>query len=48
VYRIVMLLWALWLSFVLLRWARWGWECFSAQGLWRPLWLKKMVKTGSQ
>jgi len=35
VYQILMLLWALWLAFALVRWLRWGWECFSQQGLWR-------------
>ena len=34
-YRGLMLLWALWLAFALLDWLRWGWRCFSAQGLWR-------------
>ncbi|HCU25026.1 MAG TPA: hypothetical protein DF383_08415, partial [Deltaproteobacteria bacterium] len=28
VYRIAMLLWALWLAWALLRWLRWGWKCF--------------------
>ena len=37
VYRVAMLMWALWLSFALVRWLRWGWECFSAQGLWRKI-----------
>ncbi|MBO1520306.1 hypothetical protein [Oceanisphaera pacifica] len=37
VYRLLMLSWALWLAFALLHWLRWGWECFSQQGLWRPL-----------
>lgn len=37
VYRLLMLSWALWLAFALLRWLRWGWDCFSQQGLWRPL-----------
>jgi hypothetical protein len=36
-YRFLMLAWALWLSFALYRWARWGWACYSAGGLWRPL-----------
>ncbi|RKZ73616.1 MAG: hypothetical protein DRR16_32900, partial [Candidatus Parabeggiatoa sp. nov. 3] len=36
IYRIAMLLWALWLSFALLRWLRWGWECFSTHQLWKP------------
>lgn len=34
VYRILMLLWALWLAFSLIKWLRWGWQCFSAGGLW--------------
>ncbi len=36
VYRFAMLAWALWLAFALLRWLRWGFECFSAGGLWKP------------
>ena len=35
VYRGLMLAWALWLAFALLRWLRWGWECFSGGGLWK-------------
>ena len=34
VYRIAMLVWSLWLVFALLRWVKWGWECFSFQQLW--------------
>ena len=34
-YRILMLLWSLWLAFALLRWLRWGWECFSKDGIWQ-------------
>ncbi|HEY7841042.1 MAG TPA: hypothetical protein VIC61_05695, partial [Gammaproteobacteria bacterium] len=36
VYRGLMLAWALWLAFALLKWLRWGWDCFSAGGLWKP------------
>ncbi|MEY3219978.1 MAG: hypothetical protein RIT27_1335 [Pseudomonadota bacterium] len=36
-YRIIVLIWALWLAFALLRWLKWGWECFSATALWKPL-----------
>ena len=36
VYRLLMLGWALWLAFAILRWLRWGWDCFSKDGLWRP------------
>ena len=35
VYRLLMLGWALWLAFAILRWLRWGWSCFSTDGLWR-------------
>jgi hypothetical protein len=37
VYRLAMLAWALWLAQALLRWLRWGWQCFTAGELWRPL-----------
>ena len=47
VYRCIMLLWALWLSFSLMRWLAWGWKSFSAGCTWkRPkikvgnLWIK--------
>ncbi len=35
VYRLLMLAWALWLANSLLNWLRWGWGCFTADGLWR-------------
>ena len=35
--RFLMLAWALWLAFALLRWLRWGWECYSVGGIWRPV-----------
>lgn len=34
-YRLLMLLWALWLAYALLDWLRWGWSCFARDGLWR-------------
>ena len=34
-YRIVMLAWSLWVVFALLGWLKWGWQCFSANGLWK-------------
>ena len=37
VYRIAMLAWALWLTQALLRWLRWGWDCFSRGEAWRPV-----------
>ncbi len=35
VYRIAMLLWALWLAAALVRWMRWAWESFLLDGAWR-------------
>jgi len=37
VYRVLMLLWSLWLAFALLRWLKWGWTAFSTHGLWRTI-----------
>jgi len=34
VYRVLMLLWSLWLAVSLLNWLKWGWACFSSNGLW--------------
>jgi hypothetical protein len=41
VYRIAMLLWALWVSLALLKWLQWGWQCFSTHGLWKQLFCQK-------
>lgn len=35
IYRIFMLLWALWLAFSLVKWLRWGWNCYCEKGYWR-------------
>ncbi|MGR9044587.1 MAG: hypothetical protein ACU83N_04780 [Gammaproteobacteria bacterium] len=35
VYRVLMLAWSLWLAIALLNWLKWGWICFSNQGLWK-------------
>jgi hypothetical protein len=37
VYKLLMLAWALWLAYALLRWLQWGWRCFSEGGYWRKL-----------
>lgn len=34
-YRVLMLLWSLWLVFALLGWLKWGWQSFSEQGIWK-------------
>ena len=42
VYRLLMLAWSLWLAFSLVSWLRWGWRCFSKEGLWKPIkWRRK-------
>lgn len=33
-YRILMLLWALWLAHSLINWMKWGWKQFSTGGIW--------------
>jgi len=35
VYKTLILAWALWLSFALIRWLPWVWRCFSSEGYWR-------------
>jgi len=37
IYRLLMLLWALWLAYSLLAWLRWGWGRFMADGAWRKI-----------
>ena len=34
-YQALILAWALWLSFALLRWLPWAWQCFTVDGLWQ-------------
>ncbi len=41
IYRILMLLWALWLAFSLLKWLSWGWQAFARGGLWRSIEFKQ-------
>ncbi|MBW2734197.1 MAG: hypothetical protein JRH20_17550, partial [Deltaproteobacteria bacterium] len=35
VYRVLMLLWALWLAWSLVGWSRWAWGAFKEGGLWQ-------------
>jgi len=35
VYRLAMLLWALWIASAMLRWLRWGYESLTTGGLWK-------------
>ncbi|MDI1291590.1 MAG: hypothetical protein PSV18_02450 [Methylobacter sp.] len=41
VYRLLMLAWSLWLAVSLLNWLKWGWACFSNNGLWHKSVAKK-------
>jgi hypothetical protein len=34
IYKVLILAWALWLSFALLRWLPWVWQCFAKDGFW--------------
>jgi hypothetical protein len=34
-YRLLMLLWALWLAASVLKWVRWAWDSASSGGLWQ-------------
>ena len=34
-YRVLMLVWALWLAFSVLKWVRWAWACYSAGSYWK-------------
>jgi hypothetical protein len=34
IYKVLILIWALWLSFALLRWLPWVWQCFVKDGFW--------------
>jgi len=44
-YRLLMLVWSLWLAVSLLNWLKWGWECFSTDGLWRKKIIEKETET---
>jgi hypothetical protein len=37
IYQLLMLGWALWLAFSLLKWLRWGWQAFSLPVVWREV-----------
>jgi len=41
IYRVAMLLWALWLAASLVRAVGWGWRAFGEGGLWKPLVLRR-------
>ena len=45
-YRAVMLLWSLWLSTQLIRWASWAWQCWTSGASWMPVPTKPQEKYG--
>ncbi len=44
-YHIFMLVWSLWLATALVKWLRWGWECFAHENLWKKADIKFGRKT---
>jgi hypothetical protein len=46
-YRLLMLLWALWLAASVLKWVKWAWDCFSAGGYWRKALPKTVVSVAA-
>lgn len=36
-WKVLMLLWSLWLAWSLVKWSRWGWKAFSRGRLWLPI-----------
>ncbi|HKK90460.1 MAG TPA: hypothetical protein VJ936_03615, partial [Desulfobacteraceae bacterium] len=48
VYRVLILAWALWIAFALMKWLRWGWECYSSDGLWRKTDMKRFIRFGKK
>ena len=45
VYRLLMLVWSLWLALTLLGWLKWGWHCLGTAGSWRKVSLRRRVQT---
>jgi hypothetical protein len=37
IFHLLMLLWSLWLALYLLKWLRWGWQCYTSGGIWKKL-----------
>ncbi len=44
VFRVLMLFWALWLAYSLLKWLKWGWECFGTGGFWKTVKVRRKEK----
>ncbi|MCW8931214.1 MAG: hypothetical protein OQL19_13355 [Gammaproteobacteria bacterium] len=37
IYRLIMLVWSIWLAFAVIKWAQWGWMAFSHEEYWKSL-----------
>ncbi len=37
IFHLLMLFWSLWLALYLLKWLKWGWQCYAAGGIWKKL-----------
>ena len=48
IYKALILAWALWLSFALVRWLPWVWGAFSKQGYWRSKKADAVRSTGQE
>ena len=48
VYRIGMLLWALWLALAVVTWVRWGWTSWTMGGYWQPVGKPKIMAPASE
>jgi len=46
IYRVAMLLWAMWLATSLVRAVGWGWRAFGEGGLWKPLVFRRAPRPG--
>ena len=48
VYHLIMLAWAIWLAFSLIKWLKWGWECWSQGKIWIKPVLRRNKKNGEE
>lgn len=48
-YRILMLIWSLWLAFIAIRWSIWAWNCYSHDTYWKKItWKRKAIMKWNQ
>jgi len=44
IYRLMMLIWSIWLAFALIKWAQWGWSALTREEYWRHVPRRKVKK----